>query len=256
MKFKGKTAVITGSADGIGRVIAEAFASQGAHIVLSDINGEKLQKTAAEFSNKGFSCHAVTADVSQEKDAVALMDETVKKFGSVDIAVLNAGIIRDGLLVKTDKTSGDIKSTLSLSDWQQVINVNLTGVFLTGREAAVKMIQNRNNGVIIPISSISRAGNLGQSNYSAAKAGVSALTVTWSKELSRYGIRVAAIAPGFIETEMVMKSMNQEALEKWKSLIPVGRLGKPQEIADTAVFIAENHFITGVTLEITGGIRI
>jgi 3-oxoacyl-[acyl-carrier protein] reductase len=158
--------------------------------------------------------------------------------------------------VKVDKATGKVADKLSLKQWQMVIDVNLTGVFLTGREAAIRMIERGNGGVIIPMSSIARHGNMGQTNYSAAKAGVASMTVAWSKELARYKIRVAAIAPGFIETPMVMRDMKQEALDKWKQTIPVGRLGKPEEIAHTALYICENDIVTGVTIEVSGGIRI
>ncbi|MCD6224368.1 MAG: SDR family oxidoreductase, partial [Deltaproteobacteria bacterium] len=171
-------------------------------------------------------------------------------------AVLNAGILRDGVFVKADRETKKVVKRMSLEQWQAIINVNLTGVFVTGREAAVQMINCGNGGVIIPMSSIARHGNMGQTNYSAAKAGVSAMTVVWSKELAKYKIRTAAIAPGFIATPMVMKDMKPEALEKWKKIIPVGRMGEPEEIAHTALYIIENGLITGITIEASGGVRI
>ncbi|PJZ70142.1 3-oxoacyl-ACP reductase [Leptospira perolatii] len=256
MHIKGKTAVITGSAGGLGKAMAEHFAKLGANIVLSDISEEKLSAALKDIQSLGAKAIAVKTDVSKEADAEKLMQEAVSQFGSLDIAVLNAGILRDGLLIKTDKASGKVQSKMSLSDWQAVIDVNLTGVFLTGREAAVQMIQTGSKGVIIPIASVSMHGNPGQTNYSAAKAGVAAMTKLWAKELSRYGIRVAGIAPGFIATEMVMKDMNPEALKKWEALIPIGRLGQPEEIASTAAFIAENELVDGVVLEISGGVKI
>ncbi len=143
---------------------------------------------------------------------------------------------------------------VGLAEWQAVIDVNLTGVFLCGREAAAKFIELGSEGVIVNISSISRAGNMGQTNYSAAKAGVATLTVTWAKELARYGIRTAAIAPGFIATKMVA-SMKPESLAKMEAQIPLGRLGTPNEIAHTVAFIFENDYVTGRVFEIDGGIR-
>ena len=145
---------------------------------------------------------------------------------------------------------------MSIEQWQAVINVNLTGVFLTGREAAVQMINSKKGGVIIPISSVAMHGNPGQSNYSAAKAGVAAMTKLWAHELKNYKIRVAGIAPGFIATEMVLKDMNPAALDKWKALIPIGRLGEPDEIFKTAQFIVENELIDGFVIEASGGIKI
>ncbi|MGJ4790201.1 SDR family oxidoreductase [Leptospira koniambonensis] len=256
MEITNKTAVVTGSAGGLGKEMALHFAKLGANIVLSDISEEKLAGAKKEIEALGAKVIAVPTDVSKEKDAVELMEKAVSAFGSVDIAVLNAGILRDGLLIKADKQTGKVASKMSLAEWQAVIDVNLTGVFLTGREAAVQMVNNGTKGVIIPIASVSMHGNPGQTNYSAAKAGVAAMTKLWAKELSRYGIRVAGIAPGFIATEMVMKDMNPEALKKWEALIPIGRLGRPDEIANTAVFIAQNDLVDGVVLEISGGVKI
>ncbi|MCZ8238753.1 MAG: SDR family oxidoreductase [Leptospiraceae bacterium] len=255
MILKDKTVVVTGSAGGLGKAMAHRLGKQGANIVLSDIQNEKLQETVEEFKKEGIKAIGIQANVSKEDDATKLMEGAKKEFGSLDVAILNAGILRDGLLIRTDKETGEIKSKMSIEQWQSVIDVNLTGVFLTAREAASIMAVQK-SGIIIPIASIAMHGNSGQTNYSAAKAGVAAMTVTWSKELSRYGIRVAGIAPGFIGTEMVLKDMNNEALEKWKKIIPVGRLGEPDEIASTAQFIIENDLVTGVVLEISGGVRI
>lgn len=256
MEVQGKTVLVTGSAGGLGKAIALKFGKAGAKIVLSDIQKEKLEESVSEFQKLGIETVGVLADVSKEKDAENLVATAAKQFGRLDISVLNAGILRDGLLIKVDKETKKVKDTLSLEKWQSVIDVNLTGVFLVGRESAVQMVDSGNGGVIIPIASIAMHGNSGQTNYSAAKAGVRAMTVTWSKELSKYKIRVCGIAPGFIATEMVLKDMNHEALEKWKSVIPIGRLGTPEEIAQTAVFIAENDLFTGVVLEASGGVRI
>ena len=174
-------------------------------------------------------------------------------FGAIHGLVNNAGILRDGLLVKAK--DGKIIDTLSYDKWQSVINVNLTGVFLCGREVAASMIEHHIQGVIINIASISRAGNFGQSNYAAAKAGVVALTTTWARELARYGIRSAAIAPGMIKTEMT-EAMKPEARAKMTSGIPVRRMGNPEEIAETVSFIFGNDYFSGRVLELDGGLRI
>jgi 3-oxoacyl-[acyl-carrier protein] reductase len=144
---------------------------------------------------------------------------------------------------------------MSLADWQAVINVNLTGVFLCGRAAAEQMVRAGNGGLIVNISSISRAGNMGQVNYSATKAGVAAMTVTWAKEFARYGIRVNTISPGFIGTEMV-RAMKPEALAKLAAMIPAGRIGDPDEIAHTAQFLVENDFVNGRNIEVDGALRL
>lgn len=254
MEVKSKNILITGSAGGLGKAMALRLGKAGANIILSDIVKEKLDQTVTEFQALGIQTKGVVANVAKEEDCIRLVEEA-SAGGSLDVAILNAGILRDGLLIRVDKETGKVKGKLGLDQWQSVIDVNLTGVFLSGREAAAKMVEQK-KGVIIPIASIAMHGNVGQSNYSAAKAGVAALTVTWSKELSKFGVRVAGIAPGFIGTEMVLKDMNPEALEKWKSLIPVGRLGEPDEIASTAEFIIQNDLVTGVVFEISGGVRI
>ena len=167
--------------------------------------------------------------------------------------VNNAGIVKDGLLVKFK--DGEFSSKLSLADWNAVINVNLTGVFLCGREAAQRMIRLGNGGVIVNISSISRHGNMGQTNYSAAKAGVESMTVVWAKELSRYGIRSGAIAPGFCATD-ILSTMTPETLAKVTAPVPLKRLGQPAEIAHTAAYIVENDFFNGRCIDIDGGLRL
>lgn len=256
MEIQDKSIVITGSAAGLGRAMAESLLKQGAKIVISDVDEEKLHTTVRELNEQGGHVIGIPANVSKEEDVVHLMHETMKRFGSLDVAILNAGILRDGLLIKVDKNSGKVVNKMSLQKWQSVIDVNLTGVFLTGREAALHMAESKKGGVIIPISSVAMHGNPGQTNYSAAKAGVATMAKLWAHELKRFKIRVAAIAPGFIATDMVMKDMKEEALQRWKSMIPIGRLGKPDEIARTAQFIIENELITGVVIEATGGIKI
>ena len=175
------------------------------------------------------------------------VSEQAQNFGN------NAGILRDGMLVKVK--DGEIVDRMSLEQWQQVIDINLTGVFLCGREAATSMIRNQNGGVIINISSISRAGNIGQSNYAASKSGVAALTTTWARELARYGIRCVAIAPGVFETEMVA-SMKDEAKARITSAIPLNRTGTLDELASTVRFITENDYLNGRILELDGGLRL
>jgi 3-oxoacyl-[acyl-carrier protein] reductase len=177
----------------------------------------------------------------------------VNDFGDISVLINNAGILRDGLLLKAK--DGQVIDKMSLSQFQSVIDVNLTGVFLCGREAAVKMVEAGNGGVIINMSSVARAGNMGQTNYSAAKSGVVAMTTSWAKELGRFGIRVGAIAPGVIRTKMT-DAMKPEAKERLVKMKPVGRLGEAQEIAHTAKYIIENDFFTGRVVEIDGGIRL
>ena len=255
MSLEGKLILITGSARGIGRSMAEHFLKSGAAVVLSDILAEELDATvealAAEYGAdkvSGYPCN-----VSDEESVVGMFKAMGDDGKFIDTAILNAGILRDGLLVKTDRETGEVIREMSLAQWKLVIDVNLTGVFLTGREAAKLMIKGKKKGVIINMSSIARHGNFGQTNYAATKAGVAAMAVVWSKELSRFGIRAAAIAPGLIATPMVLRDMKQSALDRMKKMIPIGRLGRPEEVARTAEFIITNEMVNGVTVEISGG---
>ncbi|MCP4298544.1 MAG: SDR family oxidoreductase, partial [Proteobacteria bacterium] len=192
------------------------------------------------------------ANVTEKEQVRTLFTEVEKDFGQVDGLINNAGITRDGLLAKY--SDGEVK-LMSTDDWQQVINVNLTGVFLCGREAAASMIRKKNGGVIINISSISKAGNYGQSNYVAAKSGVAAMVVTWAKELAKYNIRVCGIAPGFVNTEMVA-AMPEKVLAKTIATVPLRRLAEPREIFHAAKFALENDYYSGRTLSLDGGLRI
>ncbi len=253
MELKSKTVLVTGAARGLGAAIAKGVAAQGADMALVDLDAESLAATQQACTDLGVTARSYAANVADENQVIAIFDQVVKDFGRLDGLVNNAGILRDGLLVKAK--DGEIASKMSLADWQAVIDVNLTGVFLCGREGAEHMIRLGNGGSIVNISSISRAGNFGQSNYSAAKAGVAAMTVVWSKELARHGIRVNAIAPGFVNTEMVA-SMKLEVLEKAKGHIPVGRLCEPEEIAHAALYLFENDYMDGRVVEIDGAQRV
>lgn len=253
MDLQNKVVAVTGGGQGLGLTMALELASKGARLALVDLNSEKLEEAVQQCKDAGGDAKSYIANVADEQQVVALFNDIVSDFGTLDGIINNAGIVRDGMLVKVK--DGQIVKKMSLNDWQSVIDVNLTGVFLCGREAAAKFIESGVAGVIINISSISRAGNMGQSNYAAAKAGVAAMTVTWAKELARYGIRSVAIAPGFIGTEMV-NSMKPEALKKMAAQIPLGRIGLPQEIAHTAAFIFENNYLTGRVMEVDGGIRL
>lgn len=253
MKIKDKTIVITGAGRGIGRALAVRFATQGANIALLDMNAADLAAASAQCVEQGVRAKAYTADVSREADVAAALDAVVRDFGSLDVIVNNAGIVKDALLIKVK--DGDVVGKMSLEQWRAVIDVNLTGVFLCAREAAERMIKLAKGGVIINISSISRHGNAGQSNYSAAKSGVASMTVVWAKELARYGIRVGSIAPGFTHTD-ILASMKPEVLEKVIAPVPLKRLGQPDEIAHAAQFIIENDFFTGRCLDLDGGLRL
>lgn len=253
MDLKGKTIVITGAGRGLGRKMAEVIAREGAKIALAGIDQAGLQETARLCADAGGEAKSYSANVADEPQVATLFASVRKDFGSVDGLINNAGTNRDALLVKV--ANGKVQNKMSLEDFNRVIAVDLVGVFLCGREAAVHMIEGGRGGVIINISSISRAGNIGQTNYAAAKAGVAAMTVTWAKELARYKIRVAGIAPGFCDTRMVA-NIKPAIREKIISSIPLKRLGQPEEIGRTALFILQNDFYDSRILEIDGGLRL
>jgi 3-oxoacyl-[acyl-carrier protein] reductase len=250
---RGKTILVTGAGRGIGRSLALHFARKGANLALLDTNAKGASETCARCTELGVLARSYVADAANEASVIATLDQVTKDFTSLDGLINNAGIVRDAMLVKVK--DGRVVGKMTLADWQAVIDVNLTAVFLCAREAAQRMINLARGGVIVNISSICRAGNAGQTNYSAAKAGVFAMTVVWAKELARYGIRVGAVAPGFIRTPMV-EAMKPEQLAKMTSPIPLGRLGEPEEVAHAVGFIFENDLFTGRCVEVDAGLRI
>ena len=253
MEVRGKTVLVTGAGRGIGRAIAVFLAERGANLALLDMTAADIEESAALCAREGVTARSYVASVAEETAVITSMDQVVNDFGRLDGLVNNAGIVRDSLLVKVK--DDEIVGKMTLAQWQAVIDVNLTGVFLCGREAAERMIRLNRGGVIVNISSISRAGNPGQTNYSAAKAGVAAMTVAWARELARYRIRVGAVAPGFIHTPLVA-GMKPEVLAKVTAPVPVQRLGEPAEIAQAVGFIFANEFFTGRCLEVDGGLRL
>ncbi len=252
MEIKDKVVVITGGSSGMGKQFAIDLSKKGAKVIICDINDQTIEEFKELSNNENLKIETYHVDVTNEKEVVDFYENIAAMHNGIDVSINNAGITRDGFLIK--KTDSEIEK-LSFKSWKDVIDVNLTGVFLCAREAAYQMVKYNKKGVIISISSISRHGNIGQTNYSATKAGVSAMTVTWAKELSRYGIRVVAIAPGYIETEMT-EHIPDRVKEKIVKMIPLGRFGKKEEISKTVQFIIENDYVTGRTLEIDGGLRI
>lgn len=252
MQVNNSIIAITGAGQGLGRAMAEYLAGRGARLALIDVNQERLDESVAACSAQGAEARSYVINVADEDAVDQGFAEIAKDFGGLDVLVNNAGIMRDGMLLKVK--DGKVAERMSLAQWQSVIDVNLTGVFLCTRAAAGIMAERGEGGVIVNISSVSRAGNMGQTNYSASKAGVATMTVTWARELARYGVRVAAIAPGFIGTEMVAQ-MRPEILEGLVKQVPLRRIGEPDEIASTVSFIIENDYLTGRVLEIDGGAR-
>ena len=254
MNLTDKTIVITGGARGLGGAMADRLARAGAKLALVDLDPDALEATAEACRDAGApDVRTYVCNVAVEGEVESLFESVIADFGALDGLVNNAGITRDAMLLKFK--DGELISKMTLEQWQAVMDVNLTGVFLCGREAALRMVELGSKGCIINISSISRAGNMGQTNYSAAKAGVQAMAVVWAKELARYGIRAAAIAPGFIGTEMVM-SMKPEAREKIESVIPARRVGDPDEIAQAVQFIFENDYFSGRCIDVDGALRL
>lgn len=238
-----RAAIVTGAAQGIGLAIAKTFAAQGANVVLADINGEALETARAEVAALGVEARAVTVDVRSAEDTQRMVDMAVSEFGRLDMLVNNAGITRDATL-----------RTMQLDDWQLVIDVHLKGTFL-GTQAAARVMREQKRGAIVNISSISgKVGLIGQTNYSAAKAGIVGLTKAAAKELAHHGVRVNAVQPGLIRTAMTA-ALRPEIYQQKEAEIPLGRAGEPEEVANVVLFLASDlsSYMTGTVLEVTGG---
>ncbi|MCV2885238.1 SDR family oxidoreductase [Aestuariibacter sp. AA17] len=253
MNLKDKVVAITGAAQGLGRAMADTLADQGAHIALIDMQEDALEKAASELAEKGITARAYAVNVTDEEAVEAIFSRIANDFGKLNGLINSAGIMRDGMLLKVKE--GKVVDKMSKQQFQSVLDVNLTGTFLCSREAAMQMINTESEGVIINISSVSRAGNMGQTNYSASKSAVATMTVSWAKELARFGIRTGCIAPGLVETAMA-NQMRPEMKEKFLSTVPLRRLADVSELGHAAKFIFENEYFTGRTIELDGGTRI
>jgi len=242
MKLKGRVALVTGAAQGIGKSIAEALAKEGADIIVSDINIELAKITANEISGLGVRCIAVKTNVADSNDVAASVDQAVKEFGKIDILVNNAGITKDNLLIR-----------MKDEDWDAVLSVNLRSMFLCTKAIAPLMMKNRWGRIVNIASIVGEMGNFGQANYSAAKAGAIGLTKTVARELASRGITCNAIAPGFIDTAMTQK-LSDDVKKRLSEQIPLTRLGTPEDIAKAVVFLcADADYITGQVVNINGG---
>jgi len=252
MRMKDKVVIVTGGAAGIGRATALRFSQEGAKVVICDVNEEGGQAALKEL---GDSAAFYKVNVTSRQDVQTWIDDVAANFGRIDVLINNAGILRDGQLIKFK--DGELVGQMSEEKFDLVISVNLKGVF-NCTQAVAPVMAKQGGGVILNASSIvGLDGNFGQTNYVATKSGVVGMTKVWSRELGRYGIRVNAVAPGFIATEMVT-AMPDKILEGMRGRTPLGRLGKPREIADAYLFLAseEASFITGETLRVDGGIVI
>jgi 3-oxoacyl-[acyl-carrier protein] reductase len=252
MKLDQLKMIVTGAAQGMGRHFAIRLAEAGAQVAAGDVKDEGLQALAAETKGLAGKIHTRRLDVSNEADTGAFVDWAHGAMGGLTGLINNAGILRDGLLVKQDKTTGAI-TKLSAADWNAVIGVNLTGATFMVRDTVAKMAENGQRGVVVNMSSIARHGNRGQSNYAAAKAALATNTKTWALEFARFGIRVGAIAPGMIETPMT-QGMNQKARDALVASIPVARIGEPEDIWIAVKFVIECDYFNGRTIDVDGGL--
>lgn len=251
MDLKQCVIAITGAGQGLGQMMAATLAQSGADLALIDINEAGLEETRKQCQMLSSKALTYCLDVTNEREVEQAFAQIIDDFGQLNGLVNNAGILRDGLLVKV---KDDELSKMTLEQFEAVMKVNTTGTFLCGREAAAQMISSQSKGVIINISSVARAGNIGQTNYSASKAAVATMAVCWAKELGRYGIRVAAIAPGIVQTAMA-DQLKPEAIDRLKKMVPVGRMGQASEVAHAVKYILENDYFTGRVLEVDGGMR-
>ncbi len=244
MRLKGKVALVTGAAQGIGKAVALLLARNGADVIVSDINLEKAEEAAKEIESIGSRAMAVKMDVANLTDVEQRVGTILEKFGKIDILVNNAGITRDKLILR-----------MTEEDWDLVLNVNLKGTF-NCTKAVIRHMAKQRSGKIVSIASVvGEMGNAGQVNYSASKAGVIGLTKTLAREFAQRGINVNAIAPGYIETPMT-EVLAEKVKEELKHLIPMERLGKPEDVAEAVLFLVseESNYITGHILNVNGGI--
>ncbi len=252
MNLQDTKALVTGGASGMGRHFALSLAKAGASVVIGDLNADGLREVEQASEGLAGSVVGLEANVADEESVAAMIKGAAEAMDGLNCLVNNAGIFRDGLLVKKDRETGAIK-TMSLSKWQAVIDVDLTGPFLCTRDFAAQVIaSNTPSAVVVNISSVARHGNRGQSNYSAAKAGLVADTKLWAGELSRYGIRTGAVAPGFVDTP-ILQGMRPDVLEGMLKMVPLRRAADPEEIFLAVKFIIECDYFTGRCIDVDGG---
>jgi 3-oxoacyl-[acyl-carrier protein] reductase len=252
MRLDESKLIVTGAAQGLGRHFAMRLCEAGAEVAVGDVREEALASLADEAKALKGRIHVRRLDVSDEADIASFVAWAHGAMKGLTGLVNNAGILRDGLLVKKDRETGAV-TKLGAAAWQAVIDVNLTGATFMVRDVVATMVEQGEKGVIVNMSSIARYGNRGQSNYAAAKAALAANTKTWSLEFARFGIRVGAVAPGMVRTPMT-DAMNQKARDALVAAIPVGRIGEPEDIWLAVRFIIECDYLNGTTIDVHGGL--
>jgi 3-oxoacyl-[acyl-carrier protein] reductase len=253
--LRGKVVVITGAVAGIGRATALRFAEEGARVAAWDVSDKTAPELESAIKRSGGESDFQVVDVTRTSDVESAAAAVAKRWGGIDVLINNAGIVRDAQLVKWKGSSPE--SMMSDEMWDSVIGVNLKGVFLTTR-AVVPYLIKANGGVILSSASVVGIfGNFGQTNYVASKAGVIGMTRTWARELGKYNIRVNAVAPGFIATDMV-KAMPEKVLQAMVTRTPLGRAGTPEDVANTYLWLASDQasFIHGAVISVDGGVVI
>lgn len=253
MQFKEKVVLVTGGANGIGRSVVKKFQAGGARIAIWDLADEAGNELAAEINDQGGTAIYSHVNVTDSAEVDQAVEELVEKWGRIDVLINNAGILRDGQLVKVKE--GELQKRMTDEQFDMVINVNLRGVFICTRAVAPVMMKQKGGVILNATSIVGLDGNFGQTNYVATKAGVIGMTKVWAREMGRYGVRVNAVAPGFTATDMVL-AMPEKILDGMRQRTPLGRLGQPQDVANAYYFLAsdEASFITGTVLRVDGGI--
>lgn len=258
LEIKDAVAVITGGGSGIGLEMARYWVKNGGKVVISDVSEDALKKAEATLTEMGGEVVPFAGNVTSEEDCAALADTAIEKFGQINLVAPFAGVIKDGMMISPDKETGKVTKKMSLKDFQLVIDINLTGVFLTIRECAERMVNNNCKGLICLVSSTGSLGTAGQINYSSSKAAMSVMPKVLTSEFFRRGIsdkiRCVAVAPGYVGTDMV-KNMNQKALDGIINNVPIGRLIEPEEVASLVCELYRNEAMSGDTYFIHGGLR-
>lgn len=242
MSLEEKVSIITGGAQGIGGATSDLFAEEGAQVIIADINLKMAEQKAQEILGRGYRACAVQLDVSNERQVNEIFARIVQEYGQINILVNNAGITRDNLLKK-----------MSVEDFVKVIMVNLVGPFICTKAAHLYMPRNNGSCIVNVASIVGKYGNVGQANYSAAKGGLITMTYALAKELAFYGIRVNAVAPGFIDTDMT-RGMNPQAIEKVINSTPLKRMGKPIDVARAIRYCVTEEYVTGDVIDVNGGL--